>query len=823
MDVEIILWDGSPGTFELTNQHNFTVVQKLIDTINQLSQTNILFRMYDVKFDLRILPLLNRNARVQFLKNAKKLDRILPKLVNNILPLTGNIFYTYKRPTIPTVLYFDKILWDNYWQTVADDLGLVVDGVNKLLGTDTTTPPVVNNPPVEQKPVKPAPLPKQPPVSSTDTNKPVMVNPPTSSTDQDKPSIPSSTDFNCEIKSFDNDKALYRTGDTAKIEAVLSNDSDVYQNVSYTLTANTPTGSPINAVNVAYARLDPNGNTSIQLEFNIPDENDVGYLLTLSVFDSQGNLKDTKTNALDVSDSWTNVPRYGVLTNFDAGKQLNEDGVSSSVSLLNKYHINAAMYYDAYYRPQNTIPGDSYQTWIGRKVDKSVLQEGINLNHQYGQEALLYNMINATTGTPDDDDTAMTNSTLFGSTITRQDGTKGVASKMGVFRTGKCNVCSVPGTFDGLGEQATYNMLGSFNDRNDVDHKVQYYYNPESKDWQGYIGTIMKDSLDYLQFDGWQGDTIGDIYGVPYENRGTNTNGFHTQDTYADFINAVKLQYLANKTFGMNAVNYGGQDRINVSKADFNYAELWQSNEPTYNDLAWCIRETNSLSDKPLIVPAYMYHDWFDSGKSDLPQCFKDEAILIKDAIIFANGGSPMELANGKELPTEYYPDVEKNKIVMSDTLGNPDNGLLRQMYNFVTAYSNLIFRSKFTNQAISVSDSSGTQINSSNADCGKVYTFSKNNRDKDIDVLQMINLTDVSNNHWQINNANDENSKNINTISSLSVKFYTNKTGTLYEAIYDNGGTRNAINYTSGNDSKGRYIQFEVDKLGLWNMYYIN
>ena len=134
MDIEIELWNGNPGTLEKTNQQNFTVIQKLIDRINQLSQTNPLFNEYDVVFDLQLLPLLNRNARVQFLSNANKLEKLMPELMEDILLIAGIIDYEYKTPVIPTVLYFDKTMWNNYWQAVADDLGLVVNAINKLTG-----------------------------------------------------------------------------------------------------------------------------------------------------------------------------------------------------------------------------------------------------------------------------------------------------------------------------------------------------------------------------------------------------------------------------------------------------------------------------------------------------------------------------------------------------------------------------------------------------------------------------------------------------------------------------------------------------------------
>lgn len=620
------------------------------------------------------------------------------------------------------------------------------------------------------------------------------------------------------LSSIYTDKGKYKPGDIADIKLDFNNSGTSACSLDIEVIGNTPTGAEksMTSTNISI----PAGRSTQSVSLSLPSDDDTSYLLQVIVSENQIPMF-IQTLGLDVGDSWTSTPRYAALTNFNPNDQTDKDNINKDIATLNKFNINATMYYDAYYRPQNTIPSDNYQTWIGENVSKGLITQGISTNHSFGMSAMFYNMINATTGTPNDNDTDMGDSSKF-KTVTRQDGTTGVESTMGIFRTGKCNICPVPDTFDGLGEQATFNMLGSFNDRDDVDHKVQYYYNPASPDWQQYIGNIMKSSLDYVGFDGWQGDTIGDIYGVPYQDRGTNNNGFHTKDTYADFINAVKPAFFSDKIFGMNAVNYGGQEKINGSKADFNYTELWQSDQPTYQNLATCIRTTQASSDKPLIVPSYMYRDWYNSGSSDLPATFKDDVILIKDAVIFANGGAPMELAdNGYQLPTEYYPDTRKHyKIMMSDRLGNPDTGLLRKMYDFVTAYSSLLYQATHTTNLIYIANGNGDHVNSSTADAGKVYDITSNKNG--VDILQLVNLTGCSNTNWQVNNAADEATKNITPVNDLKVKMYTNNTGTLYGASYETG-IRNVISYEKGNDSNGNYITFTVDKLNLWSIFYID
>ena len=87
-----------------------------------------------MSFDLQLLPLLNRNARVQFLSNANKLEKLMPELMEDILLIAGVIDYDKAMPTIPTILYFDKAIWNNYWQAIANDLNLIAKAINQIIG-----------------------------------------------------------------------------------------------------------------------------------------------------------------------------------------------------------------------------------------------------------------------------------------------------------------------------------------------------------------------------------------------------------------------------------------------------------------------------------------------------------------------------------------------------------------------------------------------------------------------------------------------------------------------------------------------------------------
>lgn len=766
-------WNGSLNTLNATNLHNYRAINTLIDNLNSYADVMPYFSHYFISLDTTSSDELNRIAWNQFNSNCTLINSLLPQLVKNCRFMDYS--YTLQLPKIPNRIDFDKDDINTYWNAVSVALNWCVDESNKFINNSSITIP-------------------------------------------DKPDATKGTVY---FKEFYNDKSTYKPGDTAQIIYSIVNGKQVTVQYNYTLVAQPPLGNVIN-IKQGAINIQPSTTYKGSETWQLPFENNQGYVLIFTLTDIGGNVVTTATSAIDSASSWTNAPRYGAVTNFTPEDQTTKDNISGDISTLNKFHINATMYYDAYFRPQNPLPGKQYQDWLGNTIDLGLVQKGIATNHKYGQSALLYNMINATTGTPSDSDTNMANlPELFGKTITRADGTKGIASKMGVFRTDKV-ITSVPAnTFDDKGEQATFNMLGSFNDRDDVDHKVQYYYNPASTDWQNYIGKIMIDNINALGFDGWQGDTIGNIYGTTYEDRG-QSNGFNTADSYAYFINSQKEKFFGGKLLGMNTVNYTGQDKLNGSLADFNYSELWQSDYPTYQDLANCIEKVNDNSNKPLIIPTYMYHDWYQSGSDDLPKYFKDETILLKDAVIMAHGGSPMELAdNGYQLPTEYYPDTRKHyRIMMTDKLGNPDTGLLRKMYDFATSYSGILYGARTSSTRVEVYNNMGSDVGSRTAAPFKIYAFTK--QKGNIATINLINLLNTSNVNWQINNKYDEQSKKIVEQVNTKVRYYTNANiNQVCVSTYDNGGIRQFINTTHGENQYGKYIDIVVPSLKVWDLIY--
>lgn len=662
------------------------------------------------------------------------------------------------------------------------------------------------------------------------------------------------------VNSFDSDKSIYAPNSDVNLKMGVTNTNNYGFSGKYKITVS----NPLATSNAGYAyskvvksgdyNLKANGNLNLDATWHTPSEDYRGYIATVELYDEGNRLVSRKTTGIDVSSDWKMFPRYSALTNFSDDSQSSEDNIKKNVETMNKYHINASMYYDTYYRPQNPLPNGKFKTWIGDEINPDLIKNSLKLQHKYGQKGLLYDMINATTGSPDDSDADMSDSSLFG-TKTKADGTKMVESKAGIFRTNdKVETGSVAKTFDTKGDQQTYNMLGSFNDRDDVSHKVQSYYNPFSKDWQNYIGSQLADALNRYDFDGWQGDTIGDQEDVvDYENKGTNKEAFRVSTGYGTFADAMKSKYMKNKDFGLNAVGGQGQKSLDNSKADFQYAEIWpwdwddntaqgntNSSHSTYESLARMVDNTMKTAKKSLIVPAYLYHDWFRSGKSDLPKKFNDNAVLLKDASIFAAGGDSMELTDsGRQLYSEYYPDSRKGKsITMSDELGNPDTGKLRKYYDFSTAYENLLRGGNLqkNNNSVEIWNGSsvgqGKNLMSRGSEVNKIMTTTKsghNGKIDDVETINLVNFVGVDNINWQVNNSLDDSQKNIQTQKNLWVKYYPDEGRDIKnvwvsspDKAYES--TNKNLAFETKTDSNGKkYIEFQVPSLEVWNLIYMN
>lgn len=622
------------------------------------------------------------------------------------------------------------------------------------------------------------------------------------------------------VTNFTLDKSCYQPNQKASFKLTIANPlSNTAQWGTYEVTYYSPV-SGIHSLTSGKWKVAKNGTEDINCSFNVPVKQG-GYILNVTFYTDTHKPLATFNNGLDVDLNWLLHPRYAALTNFSEKSQTKSDNLPLDINTLTqKYHMNSAMFYDGYYRPQNPIPADmdNFTDWHNDVISKNLLKDGINDLHNNNSKVMLYDMINAVSGFPGDPHAALNDGSW---SVIDKDGKKYLVGKDGLFYPNQ--------------DVMVNSVLGD-----NRDTQIQWYTDPANANWQNYIVPRINDTLNYMKFDGWQGDTPGKIVGTTYDNRGTNKT-IDDSEFYYYFVDAAKRQMSPDKVFGLNAVNADGQHNIATKskKEDFDYTELWSSSFPNYYDLAKVIEQNWQDDDKPLITPVYFMSGWREKDESSMPKYYNDNAVRQMTATIMANGGSPMILSdNGYLLDNQYYnwermqrnADGSPKSISMDNNLGNPNNGYMRHYYDFQTSYEDLLQDPtlQLKDNYIQIWDggavNKGNWVNRNDAEANTVYAFSKTNHK--VDTLNLVNLMG-SINKWQVDNANDNNNHNVKPQTNLAVKYYptTDNIKHVYLSSPDDpyDSTRIELPFTSHKDDSGHtYLEFTVPKLDVWDLIYM-
>lgn len=473
---------------------------------------------------------------------------------------------------------------------------------------------------------------------------------------------------------------------------------------------------------------------------------------------SDGKETIYSTIAVDVSSDWKKFPRYGFLSKFP---QLSDAEVTSVISNLNRYHINGLQFYDwqnKHHKPLPVIGSTPANTWkdiINRDIYFSTVQKYISAAHSRNMKAMFYNLIYGAWENAEADGVQKEWYVYSDNTHTNRD-------------------------FHPLSSPFLSNI---------------YLLDPSNPAWQQYLINENKKVYQFLNFDGFHMDQLGDR-GARYTYDGTFLN---LSSTFKPFIDAVKADE-PQKDIVMNAVSQYGQKGIAESSADFLYTEVWSPFD-SYSDLANLIQQNNTYSNntKNTVLAAYMNYDLANNKGY-----FNTPSVLMTNAVIFAFGGAHLELGEHM-LGKEYFPN---NNLSMKDDL----KSALVNYYDFLVAYQNLLRNGGTFNHVTLTSSDNKMLIGAWPASQGTVAVFGK--KVENTQIIHLINFTNSATQNWRDNAGIQaepvliKDSKLMLTSDAAVKKIWMASPDVI-------GGASRSLNFVQ----TGNKVSFVLPELKYWSM----
>ncbi len=508
---------------------------------------------------------------------------------------------------------------------------------------------------------------------------------------------------------------------------------------------------------------------------SLPAADGRGYALEVDALNDAQAVLASAFTAIDVSSSWTKFPRYGYVWDFAPSAD-----AESKVDEMARYHLNGVQFYDWQYRHHRPLADElsGWRDWSGRKISGGTVRAYLRAAHKRGMACMAYNMIYAANETY------------------RTDGS-GVRPDWRLVRANGADfTCDMDAELGPVG--------------------ILQYFNPLNPDWQEYIFAQENRVFEVFDFDGWHGDTIGEngpmrtADGGPLGHDADGKPIYLVKDCYTAFLNAAKAA-IGEKHLAFNPVGAQGIENVNVSAVDVLYTEFWpwdrDSSGRLYDDygtLHQAILDACEQSGgKSLIVAAYVNY------RNPKPS-FNPSAVRMLDCVVFASGGSRIELGNGGSmLSDEYFPADGKKH--MSEELQRA----VGRLYDFLVSYENLLRGGqhpvsrcvRLENLPVSTDGRSDT-----------VWCFAK--ADSSAEVYHFLNLTGTDDG-WR---DEEQTKKPPTPHKNVKTRLYTDyPVQEVYLASPDGESPLPLrLEFRTGCDADGAFIEFTQPALEYWNLIFL-
>lgn len=386
--------------------------------------------------------------------------------------------------------------------------------------------------------------------------------------------------------------------------------------------------------------------TSRSWTWTAPTEDFRGYMVEV-YRPAEENDEILATIGIDISSDWTHFPRYGFVATFGSDKT--QSKAKTEMKWLNRCHINGVQFQDWHYCHDWPLGGTrdgglwtTYKDVANRTIYTSAIKNYIRAQHDRGMKSIFYNL-------------------CFGALDGWQE--RGVQPEWFIYKDNRQQ------TID------SHDLPDSW--KSDI-----YLLNPANEGWLNYLAERNDEVYSMLDFDGYQIDQLG-WRGNVYDYDG---NPINLCDAFSTFINHMKNRH-PSKRLVMNAVSqWGAQQIAGTGKVDFLYSEVWgnkagsslASGDGRFSNIKNVIDENLSLNPAlRSVLAAYM--NYAADNKN-----FNTPGVVMADAVMFALGGSHLELGGDHMLCREYFPYAGMK-------WHNQIEDWMTRYYDFLTAYENLL------------------------------------------------------------------------------------------------------------------------------------
>ena len=516
---------------------------------------------------------------------------------------------------------------------------------------------------------------------------------------------------NSPIRDVYPDKGRYAPGETAVVSVKLQNPGVDVQGKLVVHIMDLAAQVVSFRKNVVLPRGD---RQTVSFPWKTPTNDFRGYGIDVD-FVVDGNIRDSRSTALDVSSDWTRFPRMGFFSEYPAG-----DGADALAAGLAKFHLNAIQFYDWKWTHDRLVPvGTDGQplnifTQVGGRVQSfQTVKDKVAAVQARNMAALSYNLMYGDSGNAEPEHV----------------------------------------------EWAAFKVPNSTNlwdiRQHDAGNYKIWVMDVSNPDWKAHVFGQFADAMDKAGFDGIHLDNLGGAWCYKYN----SDIGIPEREEFPKFIAEARAALRRTHPGAIvthNDVMGNYLPEIARSDADVYYSEVWSRH--SYRDLRDNVREVRAAAPhKAIVFAAYInrkpWNEMGDPAQPPMPTYVNDASARLLDACLFANGAFHIELGDdGQLLVNEYFP-------ARAPRMHPGLSRAMRDLYDFAVRYEDFLF-ANLRDASDERRVSSPTHRLSSDAESGAIWTVARERADGTL-ALNLINLIGVDD-QWRNPCANPAPQTNV-------------------------------------------------------------